>query len=115
MQRGDVYLVDLDPTRGSESNKVRPAVVVSNNAANRTAERNRRGVITVVPVTSNTDRVHPFQVLLPAGEGGLTVDSKAQAEQVRSVDFERLRRRVGAITPGKLGRLDEALRLHLAL
>jgi len=115
MQRGDVYLVDLDPTRGTESNKVRPAVIVSNNAANRTAQRNRRGAVTVVPVTSNTDRVHPFQVLLPAGEGGLTVDSKAQAEQVRSVDVERLRRRVGTITPAKLERLDEALRVHLAL
>jgi mRNA interferase MazF len=115
MQRGDVYLVDLDPARGSESNKVRPAVVVSNNAANRTAERNGRGVVTVVPVTSNTDRVYPFQVLLPAGEGGLTADSKAQAEQVRSIDYERLRRRVGTVTPAKLGRLDEALRLHLAL
>jgi mRNA interferase MazF len=115
MQRGDVYLVDLDPARGSESNKVRPAVIVSNNAANRTAERNGRGVVTVVPVTSNTDRVYPFQVLLRAGEGGLTVGSKARAEQVRCVDYERLRRRVGAITPATLGRLDEALRLHLAL
>src|SRR2546421_2361651 len=115
MQRGDVYLVALDPARGSESDKVRPAVVVSNNAANRTAERNGRGVVTVVPVTSNTDRVYPFQVLLPAGEGGLTADSKAQAEQARSIDYERLRRRVGTVTPAKLGRLDEALRLHLAL
>ena len=115
MRRGDVYLVELSPARGSESNKTRPAIIVSNNAANRTAERNRRGVITVVPVTSNTEHVYPFQVLLPAGEGGLTADSKAQGEQVRSVDVERLRRRVGTITPAKLGRLDEALRLHLAL
>ncbi len=79
MQRGDIYLVDLDPTQGSESNKIRPAVIVSNNAANRTAERNSRGVVTVVPVTSNTDRVYPFQVLLRSGEGGLTVDSKVRA------------------------------------
>jgi mRNA interferase MazF len=115
MQRGDVYLVDLDPGRGSESNKVRPAVVVSNNAANRTAERNSRGVVTVVPVTSNTTHVYPFQVLLAAGEGGLTAESKAQAEQVRSVDYARLRRRIGALRPATLGRLDEALRTHLAL
>jgi mRNA interferase MazF len=115
MQRGDVYLVDLDPARGSESNKTRPAVIVSNNAANRTAERNGRGVITVVPVSSNTIRVYPFQVLLPAGEGGLAVDSKAQAEQVRSVGYERLRRRVGTIRPATLKQLDEALRTHLAL
>jgi mRNA interferase MazF len=115
MQRGDVYLVDLDPTRGAESNKTRPAVIVSNNAANRSAERSGRGVITVVPVTSNTIRVYPFQVLLPAGEGGLAVDSKAQAEQVRSIDYERLRRRVGTIKPATLKRLDEALRTHLSL
>jgi len=115
MQRGEVYLVDLDPTRGSEANKIRPAVIVSNNAANRAAERNGRGIVTLVPVTSNVSRVFPFQVHIPAGEGGLTVESKAQAEQVRSVDYERLRRRIGALKPDTLGLLDEALRTHLAL
>jgi mRNA interferase MazF len=115
MQRGDVYLVDLEPTRGTEANKVRPAVLVSNNAANRSAERNRRGVVTVVPVTSNTTRVYPFQTLIAGDEGGLASDSKAQAEQVRSVDFERLRQRIGAIRPATLRQLDDALRTHLAL
>ena len=115
MRRGDVYLVDLDPAQGSESNKLRPSVVVSNDAANRTAERHGRGVVTVVPVTSNTSRVYPFQVLLKSGEGGLTVDSKAQAEQVRSLDYTRLRRKVGTIPSASLGQLDRALRIHLAL
>ena len=115
MQRGDVYLVELEPARGAEANKVRPAVIVSNNAANRTAERNSRGVVTVVPITSNTSRVYPFQILLAAGEGGLTVESKAQAEQVRSVDYARLRRRVGELRPPAMRRLDEALRTHLGL
>ncbi len=115
MRRGDVYLVDLNPTRGSEANKIRPAVVVSNDAANKTAERTGRGVITVVPVTSRTDRVYPFQTIIPAGEGGLTADSKAQAEQVRAVDFERMHGRLGAIKPASLERLDTALRRHLAL
>jgi mRNA interferase MazF len=115
MQRGDVYLVELDPLRGAEANKVRPAVIVSNNAANRAAERSSRGVVTVVPVTSNSTRVYPFQVLLAPGEGGLTVASKAQAEQVRSVDCARLRRRVGALRPPVMKRLDEALRTHLGL
>ena len=68
MRRGDIHLVDLDPARGSEANKRRPAVIVSNDAANATAGRLGRGVITVVPVTSNIDRVFPFQVLLPAAE-----------------------------------------------
>ncbi len=115
MRRGDVYLVDLDPTRGSEANKVRPAVVVSNDAANRAAQRAGRGVVTVVPVTSNTSRIYPFQVPIAPGEGGLNVGSKAQAEQVRSVDYGRLHRRVGAIKPETLRLLDEALRTHLGL
>jgi mRNA interferase MazF len=115
MQRGDIYLVELEPVRGAEADKVRPAVVVSNNAANRTADRHKRGVVTVVPVTSNTSRVYPFQVLVAAGDGGLRVDSKAQAEQVRSVDYERLRQRIGTIGPATLRKLDEALRVHLSL
>lgn len=115
MQRGDVYLVNLDPAQGSESDKVRPAVLVGNTAANRTAERTGRGVVTLVPVTSNTERVYPFQVLIPAGEAGLNRDSKAQAEQVRSVDYVRLRRRLGSLRPETLSRLDAALRVHLDL
>jgi len=72
-------------------------------------------VITVVPVTSNVSRVHPFQVLLPARECGLPSDSKAQAERVRSIAIERIGRRVGQLTASLLAELDEALRLHLAL
>jgi mRNA interferase MazF len=90
-------------------------VIVSNNAANRTAEHQRRGVLTVVPVTSSTGNVHPFQVLLAAGEAGLAVTSKAQAEQVRAVDFVCLRRKVGSVDPASLDRIDAALRRHLSL
>ncbi|MGQ0838913.1 type II toxin-antitoxin system PemK/MazF family toxin [Actinokineospora sp.] len=115
MRRGDVHLVDLDPALGSEADKVRPAVIVSNDAANQVAARTGRGVVTVVPVTSNTDRVYPFQVLLPKAACGLVSDSKAQAEQVRSVATARLRRRVGRLPPAVLTRLDDALRTHLGL
>jgi mRNA interferase MazF len=115
MRRGEICLVDLDPVRGSEANKRRPAVIVSNDGANITAQRLGRGVVTVVPVTSNTARVHPFQVLLPAKETGLAVRSKAQAEQIRSVAIERIGSRIGLVPPELLHELDEALRLHLAL
>jgi mRNA interferase MazF len=115
MRRGEVRLVDLDPSRGSEANKRRPAVIVSNDGANGAAERLRRGVLTVVPVTSRTKRMYPFQVMLPAVETGLRVDSKAQAEQVRAVDVERIGAQVGSLPPELLSLLDEALRLHLAL
>lgn len=115
MRRREIRYADLAPVRGSEANKVRPTVIVSNDGANRTAERLGRGVVTIVPLTSNTARVYPFQVLLPADETGLAERSKAQAEQVRSVAVERLGPAVGMIPHVSMTALDEALRLHLAL
>lgn len=115
MRRGEIRLVDLEPVRGAEANKYRPAVIVSNDGANSTAQHLGRGVVTVVPITANTDRVYPFQVLLPSEATGLATDSKAQAEQVRSIAMERIGARVGTMTVGLQAELDEALRLHLAL
>ncbi len=115
MRRGEIRLVDLEPVRGAEANKRRPAVIVSNDGANATAARLGRGVITVVPITSNIARIYPFQVLLPALHTGLARDSKAQAEQVRAVAVERVGTRVGTVTGDAMVAVDEALRLHLAL
>lgn len=74
MRRGEVRIVDLDPSRGSEASKRRPAVIVSNDGANATATRLGRGVITIVPITSNIQQVYPFQVLLQAATTGLQQD-----------------------------------------
>jgi mRNA interferase MazF len=115
MRRGEIRWVDLDPVRGAEANQRRPAVIVSNDGANATANRLGRGVITVVPVATNTTRIYPFQVLLTAAGSGLGRDSKAQAEQIRSVAVERIGARAGVLPPADLAALDEALRLHLAL
>ena len=108
-------MVDLDPVLGSEADKVRPAVIVSNNGANAAVQRSGSGVLTVVPVTSNITRIYPFQVLLPAAQCGLRRDSKAQAEQVRSVAAVQIGRRVGVLPSDLLAQLDSALRLHLDL
>lgn len=115
MRRGEVRLADLDPVRGSEAAKRRPAVVVSNDRANAAATRLGRGVVTVVPLTSNTARIFPFQVRVPGGEAGLRVDSKARAEQVRSVDVERLGAALGRVPGPVMAAIDDALRLHLDL
>ena len=115
MRRGEIRLTDLEPVRGSEANKRRPAVIVSNDRANATAERLGRGVVTVVPVTSAVERVYPFQTLLPAEATGLRRDSKAQAEQVRSVSVERLGPVIGRLPASVLVDLDRALRVHLQL
>lgn len=115
MLRGEIRLADLDPARGSEANKRRPAVIVSNDRANVTAARLGRGVVTVIPVTSNIDRIFPFQVLLPVELTGLRADSKAQAEQVRSVAVERLGPVLGQLSASIMQEVDDALRLHLQL
>ncbi|MEE9963916.1 MAG: type II toxin-antitoxin system PemK/MazF family toxin [Propionicimonas sp.] len=115
MLRGEIRLVNLDPALAGEASKRRPAIVVSNDHANAVAARLGRGVVTVVPITSNTAHIYPFQVLLPASETGVRVDSKAQAEQVRSVSVERLGPLVGRVSAQLMAELDDALRLHLQL
>lgn len=115
MRRGEIRIVNLSPTLGAEAAQSRPAVIVSNDGANTTAARLGHGVVTVVPITSNIKRVHPFQVLLDAAETGLERDSKAQAEQVRSISVERIGRLIGEVPFELMAHLDDALRLHLAL
>lgn len=115
MRRGEIRFADLEPVRGSEANKRRPVVIVSNDGANARASTLGHGVVTVVPVTSNVTRVLPFQTLLEAAATGLPRSSKAQAEQVRSIDVRRVGPRVGQLPPALIAELDEALRLHLAL
>lgn len=115
MQRGEIRLASLDPVSGSEGGKTRPVVIVSNDGANSTAARLGQGVVTVVPITTNTVTIYPFQVLLLAQETGLPQDSKAQAEQVRSADVRRIGKIVGRLGFKDLAALDDALRLHLDL
>lgn len=115
MRRGEIRLTDFEPVRGSEANKRRPAIIVSNDRANATAARLGRGVVTVVPVTSNTAQVFAFQVFLPAEATGTRIDSKAQAEQVRAVSVERIGPVIGRLPASLLSQLDDALRLHLHL
>ncbi|MEV7054006.1 type II toxin-antitoxin system PemK/MazF family toxin [Streptomyces microflavus] len=115
MRRGDIHLVDLEPARGSEANKARPAVIVSNNAANRSAEVSGRGVVAVVPLTSNTSRILSFQVLLTTEESRLPQNSKVQCEQIRAVSPDRILKRLGEVPRRRMAEIDRALRRHLAL
>ena len=114
-RRGEIWIVDLANPPGSEAAFERPAVVVSNNAANESASATGRGVVTVVPITGNVRRVYPFQVRLAAHSCGLSRESKAQAEQIRAVAIERLRNRVGRTPQRTMAEIDAAMRLHLVL
>ncbi|HEY7010688.1 MAG TPA: type II toxin-antitoxin system PemK/MazF family toxin [Jatrophihabitantaceae bacterium] len=108
-------MVDLDLVRGAEANKRRPAVIVSNDRANATADRLGRAMVTVVPVTSNVTRIYPFQTLLRALDSGLRQDCKAQAEQIRSIAVDRVGPTLGHVPTATMTELDNAIRLHLQL
>ena len=108
-------MVELDLDHADETIQRRPAVIVSNDRANAAATRLGSGVIAVVPISSQVDSVYPFQVYLAGGASGLPIDTKAQAEELRSISVGRLVVRVGELQPSQLTRLDEALRLHLQL
>ncbi len=118
MLRGEMHLTDLDLAWANEANERRPAVIVSNDRANASASasatRLGRGVVTIVPVTLNVEQVHPYQVLLPAGErppGRL----HGAGEQIRSMSVQRLGQVVGRLPALQMAQLDDALRIHLQL
>ena len=116
MRRGDIFLAGLNRVQGSEANKIRPVVLVARNDALAAVERYRRGVVSVVPMTSNVQvRGLMHVVIRPSARNGLRTASKAQAEQVRSVDLSRLGRHVGHLGRRDLAAVDAALRHHLAL
>ena len=110
MQRGEVYWVNLDPAVGSEVGKRRPAVVLQNDLANATSP-----TVTVIPLSSRVRKVYPFQVRIPAREGGLPSESKALCEQIRTVSRKRLRERLGALPAKRLQEIRAALDRHLWL
>jgi mRNA interferase MazF len=110
-QRGDIFWVNLDPALGTEIKKTRPAIVVSNDAANK-----RYHQVTVLPLSSqNLSSVNPFQVFIPKGESGLPKDSKALAEQIRTISKMRLEKRTGHLSNGILAKINQAIKIHLDL
>ncbi len=111
MRRGDIYYADLSPTVGSEINKRRPVLIVSNDANNRAAK-----TVAVLPITSNISRIYPFEILLSSRESGLPKPSKAQAQQIRTISKERLRgEAVGRLNAALMRKAGDAIRLHLDL
>ena len=110
-RRGEIYLVDFDPTLGAEIKKTRPALVLQNDIAN------RHSPITIVAaITSKFDeKLYPTEVLIEKPEGGLTRDAVVLLNQVRSIDKSRLIRRIGALEPATMQLVDRALQISVGL
>jgi mRNA interferase MazF len=108
-RRGEIYWVRLDPTVGTEIAKTRPALIISNDVGNEVS-----GHVIVAPLTSRrTDQVYPFEVLIPAPEGGIDRASKVALDQIRTIDKRRVGRKVGMLSGERMNEVDAAIRLSL--
>lgn len=112
IQRGEVYWVNMDPTVGAEIKKSRPALVVSNNMNNEHSP-----LITILPITSNTKKPYPFEVIVDKGTGGLKQSSLIKANQIRTIDKKRINSPpLGSVMSSHImNQVDQALKIHLAL
>jgi mRNA interferase MazF len=110
LKRGAVCWVRLDPTEGSEIGKTRPAVIVSNDINNELAD-----TVTVVPITASTRRIYPFEVLIPKGGANLKESSKAKANQIRTIDKNRVSGVIGFLPNSSIAKIESAIKIHLAM
>ena len=110
IRRGEIYLVNFDPTIGSEAKKTRPAVVVSNDLNNAHSP-----IVSISPITSNVTRVYSFEVEVPIGTPGLKVRSKIMVNQTRVVDKIRLIKKLGQLPTQVMADVGQALKLHYDL
>ena len=110
LRRGDIVFTHFSPAREGEATYTRPAIIITNNQANAVAP-----VVTVIPLTSNLERIYPMQVFLPNNRTGLDRDSKAQIELLRHVAVSRIRRVIGNVPEDLMLELDTKVKDHLAL
>ncbi len=106
MKRGEVWWVEFDPSIGSEIRKTRPAIILSNDAANRNLSR-----VVVIPMSSNVAWLYPGEALVSVAG----TQSKAMADQIMGVDKVRLKGRIGVVSRGDMEGVEEAIKVHLGL
>ena len=112
LRRGEIYLCSFEPTVGHEIKKTRPALVVQNDVGN------RYSLLTIVAaITSTVSPVpYPVEVVIdPTAANGLAVRSSIRLDQIRTVDRQRLVRRLGVVDSSTITQVDEALKISLGL
>ena len=105
-EKGDIYWVSFDPFQGTEIQKTRPAVVISNNMLNKNLNR-----VIVAPITSNVKNIFDFDCPVTIGKK----KGKIMLDQLRSIDKSRLKKKAGTIGANTLEKLEEALKITFGL
>jgi len=106
MTRGSVWWVDFEPAKGGEIQKIRPAVIISNDTANNFLNR-----VVVIPFTSNINKTYPGNaIVLIQGK-----EAKAMADQIRTVDKSRLKNKIGELSLEDIQKINAIIKVHLAL
>ena len=112
VRRGDIVIVEPDPTQGSEQRGRRPCLVVQNDVGNANAPT----TIVVPFTTSFGEQLYPFEVLVPAEDGALRDDSVALCSQIRTISIEhRITENLGSIPQERMDEVDTALEYSLGL
>ena len=110
-KRGEVYLVNFDPTIGSEIRKTRPALIVQNDIGNEFSP-----ITIVAAITSQyDDNLYPTEVLIKPPEGGLSNISVVLLNQIRSIDKKRLIKRLGKLTLTSMKQVERAIQISFGL
>lgn len=109
-KKGEIWLVSLEPVVGHEIGKTRPALTISNDRNNQFAD-----TVTILPITSKTEKIYPFEVLLLKEEANLPKDSKIKSNQIRTIDKKRLVSFLGKVTKKRLIEIEQALLIHLGI
>ncbi|MEK6932795.1 MAG: type II toxin-antitoxin system PemK/MazF family toxin [Nanoarchaeota archaeon] len=111
VKRGEIWLVNLDPTVGHEIRKSRPALIIQNDIGNKHSQ-----ITIIAPITSQSlEKIYPIEVLLPKKYSGLDKDSKVLFNQIRAIDKERLIKRLGKINQEIIEKVDESIKISLGL
>jgi mRNA interferase MazF len=109
-KKGEIFLANLDPSIGSEISKSRPVLIVSNDINNQYSS-----TVTILPITSNSGKIYPFEVLVTSEERGLRQDSKIKANQIRTIDKRRLYKYLGTLSSNKMKEVYAAIKIHLEI
>ncbi|MBI5872193.1 type II toxin-antitoxin system PemK/MazF family toxin [archaeon] len=111
IKRGDILLVDLEPVKGSEQGKIRPCLVVQNDLGNANSP-----TTIIVPLTSHTEHEYPFTIKVKKGEANLPKESLVMFNQIRTISVQdRVSRKLGSLRPETIQKVNEALKVSLAL